>query len=108
MILPGEKTRLCQISPEGDFIEASEMILFFQMAETKYVRVILLCGFDRFMSFSNPMKLMLVSFDLTRQTNLTLSPLCHYQLFSSDQLPKFVIPGFYKELFNTVKGPRDG
>ena len=25
MILPGEKLRLCQISPEGDFIEASEM-----------------------------------------------------------------------------------
>ena len=108
MILPGEKPRLCQISPEGDFIEASEMILFFQIGETKYVRAILLFGFDRFMSFSNPMKLMLISFDLTRQTNLTLSPLCHYQLFSFDQPPNFVIPGFHKELFNTVNGSRDG
>ena len=103
MILPGEK-----LYPEGDFIETSEMILFFQIGETKYVRAILLFGFDRFVSFSNPMKLMLISFDLTRQTNLTLSPLCHYQLFSSDQFPNFVIPGFHKELFNTVNGSRDG
>ena len=103
MILPGEK-----LYPEGDFIEASEMILFFQIGETKYVRAILLFGFDRFMSFSNPMKLMLISFDLTRQTNLTLSPLCHYQLFSSDQFLNFVMQGFNKEFFNTGNGSRDG
>ena len=102
MILPGEK-----LYPEGDFIEASEMILFFQIGETKDVRAILLFGFDRFMFFSNPIKLMLISFELTRQTNLTLSPLCHYQLFSSDQFRNFVIPGFNKELFNTVNGSRD-
>jgi putative proteasome-type protease len=108
VILPGEKPRLCQISPEGDFIEASEMTLFFQMAETRYVRAILLCGFYRFMSFSNPMKLMLVSFDLTRQANLILSSLCHYQLFSSDQFLNFVMQGFNKEFFNTGNGSRDG
>jgi len=47
VILPGEKLYIS----EGDFIEASEMILFFQIGETKYVRAILLFGFDRFMSF---------------------------------------------------------
>ena len=137
----GEKPRLFQIYPEGNFIEASETTPFFQIGETKYGRPILLRGFDRFMSFSHSMKLMLVSFDSTMKTNLTVSPPFHYQLFPSDQLenvvegvigqddpnlkmisegwgdalkqaldqlPNFVIPGSQKDLFDVLKGSKDG
>ncbi|MBL6736012.1 MAG: peptidase [Burkholderiales bacterium] len=86
----GERPRLFQIYPEGNFIEASETSPFFQIGETKYGRPILLRGFDRGMSFSHSMKLMLVSFDSTMKTNLTVSPPFHYQLFPCDQIDNAV------------------
>lgn len=86
----GERPRLFQIYPEGNFIEASETSPFFQIGETKYGRPILLRGFDRAMSFSHSMKLMLVSFDSTMKTNLTVSPPFHYQLFPIDQLDNVI------------------
>ena len=63
--IKGGPSRLFLIYPEGNFIEAGEDTPFFQIGETKYGRPILVRAFDPDMSFSETVKLLLVSFDST-------------------------------------------
>ncbi|MBK8458103.1 MAG: proteasome-type protease [Phyllobacteriaceae bacterium] len=68
----GTEPRLFQIYPEGNFIEATEDTPFFQIGETKYGRPILLRAYERDMSFEEATKLLMVSFDSTVKSNLSV------------------------------------
>lgn len=68
----GEPPRLFNIYPEGNFIEATEDTPFFQIGETKYGKPIL----DRVarpeMPLADAAKLILLSFDSTLRSNLSV------------------------------------
>lgn len=64
--------RLFLIYPEGNFIEASNETPFFQIGETKYGKPILIRAYDPDMSFEAATKLLLVSFDSTIKSNLSV------------------------------------
>ncbi|CAN0652744.1 proteasome-type protease [Nitratireductor aquimarinus] len=70
----GMEPRLFMIYPEGNFIEASADTPFFQIGETKYGKPILVRAFDTAMSFEETVKLLLVSFDSTLRSNLSVAP----------------------------------
>jgi putative proteasome-type protease len=60
------------IYPEGNFIEATDDTPFFQIGETKYGKPIIVRAYERTMSFAETVKLMLVSFDSTLKSNLSV------------------------------------
>ena len=60
------------IYPEGNFIESSDDTPFFQIGETKYGKPIIVRAYDRAMSFAEATKLLLVSFDSTLKSNLSV------------------------------------
>lgn len=70
--LRGEVPRLFQIYPQGNFIEASRETCYLQIGETKYGKPII----DRVLSFDTPLadvaKCLLVSFDSTMRSNLSV------------------------------------
>lgn len=68
----GTEPRLFMIYPEGNFIEASEDTPFFQVGETKYGKPIIVRAYDRTMSFAETVKLLMVSFDSTLKSNLSV------------------------------------
>ena len=68
----GSEPRLFMIYPEGNFIEASDDTPFFQIGETKYGKPIIIRAYDRTMSFAETAKLLLVSFDSTLKSNLSV------------------------------------
>jgi putative proteasome-type protease len=68
----GGEPRLFMIYPEGNFIEASEDTPFFQIGETKYGKPILVRAYDRHASFEETVKLLMVSFDSTVKSNLSV------------------------------------
>jgi len=70
--IEGEAARLFRIYAEGNFIEAEEATPYFQTGETKYGKPII----DRVISRDTPLadatKCVLVSFDLTMRSNLSV------------------------------------
>ena len=68
----GMAPRLFLIYPEGNFIEVSADTPFFQIGETKYGKPILVRAFDPAMSLEETVKLLLVSFDSTLKSNLSV------------------------------------
>jgi len=68
----GTEPRLFMIYPEGNFIESSEDTPFFQIGETKYGKPILVRAYDPGMSFAETAKLLMVSFDSTLKSNLSV------------------------------------
>jgi putative proteasome-type protease len=68
----GSEARLFMVYPEGNFIEASDDTSFFQIGETKYGKPIIIRAYDRTMSFAETAKLLLVSFDSTLKSNLSV------------------------------------
>jgi putative proteasome-type protease len=70
--LRGEAPRLFQIYPQGNFIEASRETCYLQIGETKYGKPII----DRVLRFETPLadvaKCLLVSFDSTMRSNLSV------------------------------------
>ncbi|MBS3647134.1 proteasome-type protease [Pseudaminobacter sp. 19-2017] len=68
----GSVPRLFMIYPEGNFIESTEDTPFFQIGETKYGKPIIVRTYDRAMSFSEAVKLLMVSFDSTLKSNLSV------------------------------------
>ena len=68
----GTEPRLFMIYPEGNFIEFSEDTPFFQIGETKYGKPIIIRAYDKAMSFAETVKLLLVSFDSTLKSNLSV------------------------------------
>ena len=68
----GTDPRLFMIYPEGNFIELSDDTPFFQVGETKYGKPIIVRAYDRSMSFAETVKLLIVSFDSTLKSNLSV------------------------------------
>lgn len=68
----GSEPRLFMIYPEGNFIESSDDTPFFQIGETKYGKPIIIRAYDRNMSFAETVKLLVVSFDSTLKSNLSV------------------------------------
>lgn len=70
--IKGSEPRLFMIYPEGNFIEAGGDTPFFQVGETKYGKPILIRAYDPKMSFEETAKLLMVSFDSTVKSNLSV------------------------------------
>jgi putative proteasome-type protease len=68
----GTEPRLFMIYPEGNFIESGSDTPFFQIGEAKYGKPILIRAYDRRMSFAEAAKLLMVSFDSTLKSNLSV------------------------------------
>ena len=68
----GTEPRLFLIYPEGNFIETSEDTPFFQIGETKYGKPILVRAYEPGMTFAETAKLLMVSFDSTVRSNLSV------------------------------------
>jgi len=72
------------IYPEGNFIEITDDTPFFQIGETKYGKPILVRAYDPDMSFDNAVKLLLVSFDSTVKSNLSVGLPFDILLYEND------------------------
>ena len=70
--IKGSPPRLFMIYPEGNFIESTEDTPFFQIGETKYGKPIIIRAYERTMSLAETVKLLLVSFDSTLKSNLSV------------------------------------
>ena len=68
----GSVPRLFMIYPEGNFIESTDDTPFFQVGETKYGKPIIVRTYDRAMSLAETVKLLLVSFDSTLKSTLSV------------------------------------
>ncbi len=68
----GTEPRLFMIYPEGNFIECTEDTPFFQIGETKYGKPIIIRAYDKAMNFAEAAKLLVVSFDSTLKSNLSV------------------------------------
>ena len=90
MIVAGQRKggpmRMFLIYPEGNFIEASDDNPFFQIGETKYGKPILVRAYDRTASFEKAIKLLLVSFDSTIKSNLSVGLPIDYVTYSGETL----------------------
>ena len=72
------------IYPEGNFIEITDDTPFFQIGETKYGKPILVRAYDPDMGFEDAVKLLLVSFDSTVKSNLSVGLPFDLQLYTAD------------------------
>ncbi|MDG4881429.1 peptidase [Mesorhizobium sp. WSM4884] len=70
--IKGSPPRLFMIYPEGNFIESTDDTPFFQIGETKYGKPIIIRAYDSAMSLAATVKLLLVSFDSTLKSNLSV------------------------------------
>lgn len=70
--IKGTEPRLFMVYPEGNFIEVSDHTPFFQIGETKYGKPILVRAYDPSMTFAETVKLLMVSFDSTVKSNLSV------------------------------------
>lgn len=68
----GSAPRLFLIYPEGNFIESTDDTPFFQIGEHKYGKPIIVRAYDRAMTFAEAAKLLMVSFDSTLKSNLSV------------------------------------
>lgn len=68
----GSAPRLFLIYPEGNFIESTDDTPFFQIGEHKYGKPIIVRAYDKAMTFAEAAKLLMVSFDSTLKSNLSV------------------------------------
>ncbi|MFY9212746.1 MAG: proteasome-type protease [Aestuariivita sp.] len=84
--IKGSPPRLFLIYPEGNFIEASDDNPFFQIGETKYGKPILVRAYDPDMTFEKAIKLLMVSFDSTIKSNLSVGLPLDYVICLTDEM----------------------
>ncbi len=70
--IKGGKPTIFLVYPQGNFIEITEDTPFFQIGETKYGKPILVRAYDPELAFQEALKLLLVSFDSTTKSNLSV------------------------------------
>ncbi|WP_299674241.1 peptidase [uncultured Roseobacter sp.] len=80
----GSAPTMFMVYPEGNFIEVTEETPFFQIGETKYGRPILVRAYDPDMRFEDAVKLLLVSFDSTVRSNLSVAPPFDLMVYEND------------------------
>lgn len=82
--IKGGKPTIFMIYPEGNFIEITDDTPFFQIGETKYGKPILVRVYDAAMDFDDAIKLLLVSFDSTVKSNLSVGLPFDLQVYEND------------------------
>lgn len=82
--IKGGKPTIFMIYPAGNFIEVTEDTPFFQIGETKYGKPIIVRAYDPDMAFEDAVKLLLVSFDSTVKSNLSVAPPFDLQVYDND------------------------
>ncbi|MGH1368240.1 MAG: peptidase [Maritimibacter sp.] len=82
--IQGGKPTIFMIYPEGNFIEITDDTPFFQIGETKYGKPILVRAYDSTMDFADAIKLLLVSFDSTVKSNLSVGLPFDFQIYEND------------------------
>jgi putative proteasome-type protease len=82
--IAGEASRLFQIYPAGNFIEASLRSCFLQIGETKYGKPILDRALTPETSLDEAAKLALLSFDATMRSNLSVGMPIDMLRYSAD------------------------
>ncbi|NSX54930.1 peptidase [Parasulfitobacter algicola] len=82
--ISGGKPTIFMIYPEGNFIEITDDTPFFQIGETKYGKPILVRAYDPEMSFEDAVKLLLVSFDSTVKSNLSVGLPFDLEIYETD------------------------
>ncbi|MGH6860301.1 MAG: peptidase [Phyllobacterium sp.] len=82
--IKGGDPRLFLIYPEGNFIESTPDTPFFQIGEHKYGKPIIVRSYDPAMTFEEATKLLLVSFDSTLKSNLSVGLPLDLQFYESD------------------------
>lgn len=70
--IKGGKPTIFLVYPEGNFVEVSDDNPFFQIGEAKYGKPILVRAYDPALSFGDVIKLLLVSFNSTVKSNLSV------------------------------------
>ncbi len=80
----GGKPTIFLVYPQGNFIEITQDTPFFQIGETKYGKPILVRAYDPKMSFEEALKLLLVSFDSTVKSNLSVGLPFDLQVYEAD------------------------
>lgn len=86
--IKGEEPRLFFIYPEGNFVEATDENPFFQIGENKYGKPILVRAYDPSMSFEAAAKLLMISFDSTLKSNLSVGMPLDFQGYETDSFCK--------------------
>ncbi|SFS11330.1 peptidase [Yoonia litorea] len=82
--IKGGKPTVFLVYPQGNFIEITQDTPFFQIGETKYGKPILVRAYDPDMSFADAIKLLLVSFDSTVKSNLSVGLPFDFQVYEAD------------------------
>ncbi|MEQ6249360.1 proteasome-type protease [Sulfitobacter sp. HNIBRBA3233] len=82
-IMGGQPT-VFLVYPAGNFIEITDDTPFFQIGETKYGKPILVRAYEPSMSFEDAIKLLLVSFDSTVKSNLSVGLPFDLQVYEVD------------------------
>lgn len=70
--IAGGQPTVFLVYPEGNFIEVSEDTPFFQIGEAKYGKPILVRAYEPDLAFEDALKLLLVSFNSTVKSNLSV------------------------------------
>lgn len=105
--IQGMEPRMFLVYPEGNFIETSSDTQFLQIGETKYGRPILIRSYDPDMSFADAARLLLVSFDSTLKSNLSVGLPVDLSIYETDTLrrgPSLRLTAddpYYRELSET-------
>ena len=82
--IKGGKPTVFLVYPQGNFIEITDDTPFFQIGETKYGKPILVRAYDPEMSFEDALKLLIVSFDSTVKSNLSVGLPFDLQVYEAD------------------------
>ena len=92
---PGTR-RAIAILAAGNFIESTPDTPYFQIGEHKYGKPILVRAYNENMSFEEATKLMIVSFDSTLKSNLSVGLPLDMQMYERDTLKR----GFEKRFLS--------
>jgi putative proteasome-type protease len=81
--IAGGQPTIFMIYPEGNFIEITKDTPYLQIGETKYGRPIIVRAYDPGMSFDDAVKLLIVSFDSTVKSNLSVGLPIDLQIYEA-------------------------
>lgn len=85
----GEPPRMFMIYPEGNFVESGPDTPYFQLGDAKYGKPILARAYRPDLSFEHAIKLLIVSFDSTIKSNLSVGLPLDLSVYEAESL----VPG---------------
>lgn len=82
--IKGGQPTIFLVYPQGNFIEITDDTPFFQIGEAKYGKPILVRAYDPDLSFEDAIRLLLVSFDSTVKSNLSVGLPFDVHIYEND------------------------